>query len=332
MQKIGILGLGAMGMNHLRVVRDQLAIYGVSAFDIHPDFLETKIPGVYKHNLLDEFLEEKKNYIYFVVATPTFTHSKYLHELIARDCNVLVEKPITKNLEEGLAIREAVKSSKSVITVGQIERFNSAIVEAKKRIEEGVLGSIFQIQTVRQGPYPMRITDVGVLADLATHDIDLIHHLTGDRYEYVFADMKFKTNEKNEDLLTVMGKTINGISVLHSINWLSPVKERSIVMMGDKGTLFINCLLSELTFHENASVQIEDKRLAAFRGVSEGNSIKYAFMKREALLTQHENFIDVLNGKDGKIVPVGEALNTLSVMKAINRSYASGEKEAVTYV
>lgn len=330
--KVGILGLGAMGSNHLRVLRDVIGIDEVAVFDISPNFVDRKIPGVIKCNTYNEFLDVQNDLDYSVIATPTTLHEGILASFLKESWNVLIEKPVTASLEQGINILKLSASSKSKATVGHIERFNSAIIEGKKKLRDRVVGNVFQILTVRQGPLPIRISDVGVLADLATHDIDLVHFLTEDVYAHVYADMKFRSGREYEDAVMVMGKTQNGISVLHNINWLSPKKERSITIMGDKGTLFIDCLKSELLYHENASVGIEDERLANFRGVSEGNSIQYAFPKREALFSQHLEVMKFIKGENCQVVTLNEAVNTLAVMDSIEKSFSLNERVNVNYV
>jgi len=330
--KVGILGLGTMGANHLRVLRDIIGVDEVVIFDSSRTFLDRKISGVFKCDSFEEFKEKQQELFYSVIATPTVFHEAHLGLFIENHWNALVEKPLALNLDQGKKLLELAKFSKSKIGVGHIERFNPAIIEGKKKLNSGLLGNIFRIHTVRQGPNPIRITDVGVLADLATHDIDLIHYLTDDVYEYVFADITFQPGRKREDAILVMGRTKDGISILHNVNWLSPKKERLLTIMGEKGTLVIDSLQSELFFYENASMNIEDERIASFKGVSEGNAIRYAFGKKEALLSEHLEFMKWLANDDNHSVKIKEALKTLVVVESILESFKLCRKVGPSYV
>src|SRR5207302_5558980 len=89
-----------------------------------------------------------------------------------------------------------------VLVVGHIERHNPAIQELKRRMERGEVGRLFQIHTRRLGPFPPRVRDVGVIIDLATHDLDVIRYLTATEAVSVSAESKSEVHTSWEDMLT----------------------------------------------------------------------------------------------------------------------------------
>ena len=93
--------------------------------------------------------------------------------------HVLVEKPIAATIEEGQRLIKKAKSLNRQLMVGHIVRFNPATQMLKQKIQAGDLGRIYQIVSRRVGPFPARIRDVGVIVDLAPHDLDLMRFLTG---------------------------------------------------------------------------------------------------------------------------------------------------------
>lgn len=116
------------------------------------------------------------------VVTPTETHSSIAFDFLSNGVDVLVEKPVTVSMEEaGLLVKEA-KRTKRVLQVGHLERFNAAVVEAKKRIKDPMF-----IEAERLSPFPNRSTDVDVVLDVMIHDIDIALDLVKSPVESVDA-------------------------------------------------------------------------------------------------------------------------------------------------
>ncbi len=108
----------------------------------------------------------------------------------------------------------------------------------------------------------------------------------------------------------------DGTVVNHLVNWLSPLKERCTVVTGERGAFVADTLHGDLTFHENGLVATEWERVSSFRGVTEGNSVRYAIPKPEPLRVQHERFRDAVLGKSEEIVTMREGLATVRVADA----------------
>ena len=121
------------------------------------------------------------------------------------------------------------------LMVGHIERFNPAVTEIKRRLSAGELGRIFQVHARRLSPFPGRISDVGVILDLASHDIDVMHHLLGSDVERVFAETEQKAHAMCEDLVSALIRFSNGVIGLLDVNWLTPAKRRQLVVVGSEG-------------------------------------------------------------------------------------------------
>src|SRR5439155_8973450 len=153
--------------------------------------------------------------------------------------------------------------------VGHIERYNPALQSLRHRLAEGELGDIYQVATRRQGPFPDRVSDVGVVKDLATHDVDLTAFITGSSYRSVSARTAHKSGRAYEDLVAVVGQLANGTVTSHLVNWLSPMKERVTIVTGSRGTFVADTLAADLTFYANAAVPTEWDDIARFRGVAE---------------------------------------------------------------
>jgi UDP-N-acetylglucosamine 3-dehydrogenase len=263
---------------------------------------------------------------YAVVACPTGLHVEVGLALAEAGVAALVEKPLADSLAGAQRLVDAFDVAGLVAGVGHIERFNPALQSLRARLEAGELGEVYQVQTRRQGPFPHRIADVGVVKDLATHDIDLTAWITGQDYASVAAQTFHKSGRAHEDMVAVTGKLAGGAIANHLVNWLTPFKERFTMVTGDKGSFVADTLTADLTFHANGMQQMTWEALRAFRGVSEGDSTRFALDKREPLLVEHENFRDaVLAGtlRDG-VVSLREGLRTVLVADAVIESAATG--------
>ena len=316
--RAAIIGLGMMGANHARVLSNLDSVELIAVADPQGD--SQRVLSNFKVlRSVDEVI--KLGVDYCVISAPTAFHEEIALELISHGIHFLVEKPISDTHASAIKIRDAAKSAKVIGAVGHIERFNSALQEARKRVLAGELGTIYRVATRRQGPFPSRISDVGVVKDLATHDIDLTSWITGKKYLQVSANAAFRSGREHEDLISVSGLLEDSIVVSHLVNWLGPLKERKIIITGEKGTFVADTLQAGLTFYENGEIEISQSELAHFRGVTQGDVHILAFEKPEPLIVEHQNFRDAVLGKPSNIVTLVEGANTVRIADAIIESY-----------
>jgi predicted dehydrogenase len=325
--RAGMVGLGAMGRNHLRVLGLLEGVDLVGAVDPAFDGPEAA-HGVPAMRTLDELLAKGVDYV--VVAAPTAMHEQIGLQLAEAGVSALIEKPLAHTVEAAQRLVDAFESRGLVAGVGHIERYNPALQSLRSRLASGDLGEVFQVVTRRQGPFPARIADVGVVKDLATHDIDLTSWVTGAQYTSVSARTSRQSGREHEDMVVVVGELDNGTVVNHLVNWLSPLKERSTVVTGQKGCFVADTLTADLTFYANGAVTSEWEAVRNFRGVSEGDMTRYAIAKREPLLVEHERFRDAVAGTGDDIVTLRQGLRTVEVSAAVLRSADEGVTVSTT--
>jgi predicted dehydrogenase len=320
--RAGLIGVGMMGRHHARVLRELDGVELVAIAD----------PGGDPHGVAGSLpiLPDIESLIAVgvdiaVVAVPTRFHEDAALQLAAAGVHTLVEKPIADTLEAGQRMVDAFESAGLVGAVGHIERFNPALQEMRRRIAAGDLGEVYQVITRRQGPFPARIADVGVAKDLASHDIDLTAWVVQSDYRTVFAQTALKSGREHEDMIIASGRLANGVVVNHIVNWLSPMKERITVATGEAGALVADTATGDLTFYANGTIPLEWESVTAFRGVSEGDVVRYAFPKREPLRVEHEAFRDAVLGHDTDVVTMRQGLRTLEVVEGLLQSARTGE-------
>ncbi len=321
MLRAGLVGLGSMGVNHARVLAQLLDVDFVGVVDpVAEQGLRSQGRPVFSD--LDALLDLDLDYA--VVATPTMTHLSLGLRLAQAGVHVLIEKPLTLDVADAEELTRAFESRGLIGGVGHIERYNPALQQARDRIEGGQLGEIHQVATRRQGPFPARIGDVGVILDLATHDIDLSAWVTRSQYTAVSARTAHRSGRQHEDLVAITGTLSNATVTNHLVNWLSPMKERVTVITGERGALVADTLTADLTFFENGVVPLGWPMLESFRGVSEGNMTRYAFAKPEPLAVEHERFRDALLGKGDDIIRFAAGTRTVRVAQAALESARTG--------
>jgi predicted dehydrogenase len=234
---------------------------------------------------------------------------------------VLVEKPIAATLDQAWKLLNIANQRNRVLTVGHIERFNPAIIELKNRLDNGELGRVFQVHARRVGPFPTRIQDVGVIKDLAIHDLDIMHYVTGSYVDRVYAEAKSTIHERCEDMFVGTLHFMDNTIGLLEINWLTPTKIRELYVTGDRGMYRVNYITQDLCFFENAEFNNSDwSPLNLIRGVSEGAIIQYAIKKKEPLRNELESFIGYLQGKANRLVSGLDAIEALRVAMALVES------------
>ena len=312
--RMGLIGLGSMGRHHARVIRQTPGVELVAVADPAGDTFGVAgdlevLPGV--EALIGAGIDAA------MVAVPTIHHEQVGLALAAAGVHTMIEKPIAHTAEAGRRVAAAFEEAGLVGAVGYVERCNPAILELRSRLAAGELGQVYQIQTSRQGPFPARISDVGVVKDLATHDVDLTTFVAGSPYRSVSAQVTHRSGREFEDMVVATGRLESGVIVSHVVNWLSPMKERRTVVTGERGAFVADTMAGDLSFYANGTIPTAWDRIAAFRGVTEGDVVRYAIAKREPLAVEQEHFRDAVLGQGGDIVTMSQGVHTLTVVEAI---------------
>jgi predicted dehydrogenase len=159
-----------------------------------------------------------------VIAAPTHLHHEIALDCIAAGLHVLVEKPIAPSVEEGGQIVAAARRAGVTLMVGHVERFNPAVQSIKQAIEGE---QILSIAITRVGPFPPRMSNVGVVIDLAVHDIDLIRWFTDSDIVEVQPQLS-SARASREDIALLQFRTASGVLAHINTNWLTPFKARTV--------------------------------------------------------------------------------------------------------
>jgi UDP-N-acetylglucosamine 3-dehydrogenase len=300
--RVGVIGTGAMGQNHVRNYSEMEGVELVGISDVDQKRVEamaaqfkTKAFTDYK-KMLAEGLDAVS------VVVPTKLHKQVVLDAFEAGMNVLVEKPIADTTENADLMIAAAKKAGKILMVGHIERFNPAVIKLKEIIDSGTLGKIVSISTKRVGPYNPRIRDVGVILDIGVHDIDVISYLYGKKISsvYAIAGADIHSFEDHASIILRMDHNFAGVV---ETNWLTPHKVRQLTAIGVKGVAYLDYINQTVQLHDNEWVR------------------KAKVEPSEPLKNELKYFVDcVAKGRDPK--PCGEdGKHALEVAMAAIKSY-----------
>ena len=241
--RVGVVGIGVMGSNHARVLADLAgaALAGVADPDLKQRQFVCGALGCPGYEDIDGLLESGVDAL--TIAAPTHLHRDLAMKCIRRGVHVLVEKPIASSVEEGNSIIAAARAAGVTLMVGHVERFNPAVAAIKEAIRDE---DILSIAITRVGPFPPRMSNVGVVIDLAVHDIDLICWFTDSEIIEVQPQLSSAMAER-EDIALLQFRTASGVLAHINTNWITPFKARNVTVATRKKYVMGDLLTRQVT-------------------------------------------------------------------------------------
>jgi predicted dehydrogenase len=224
--RVGVVGVGVMGSNHARVLADLQGgtLVGVADPDRKQADFVARTLGCAAVDDVTQLIDRGVDAV--TIAAPTHLHRDIALACIARGVHVMVEKPIASTVEEGRDIIEAARRAGLTLMVGHVERFNPAVETIKEALRNE---DILSIAITRVGPFPPRMSNVGVVIDLAVHDIDLIRWFTDSEIVEVQPQVSNAVAER-EDIALLQFRTASGVLAHINTNWLTPFKARNVTV------------------------------------------------------------------------------------------------------
>ena len=237
--RAGVIGVGVMGSNHARVFAELPGVEFLGVAD--PDRIQAH--SVAQALGCAEFPDFAALLEAVSIAAPTEVHQEIALTCIARGVHVLVEKPIASTIEEGRAIVAAARRAGVTLMVGHVERFNPAVQAIKDALRDE---DILSIAITRVGPFPPRMSNVGVVIDLAVHDIDLIRWFTDSEIVEVQPQLSSAVAER-EDIALLQFRTASGVLAHINTNWLTPFKARDVQVATRRKYVMADLLTRQVT-------------------------------------------------------------------------------------
>jgi UDP-N-acetylglucosamine 3-dehydrogenase len=330
--RAGVIGLGMMGRNHVRVYDELLPdVDLVAVADPDAGALRRATTGRAARGYEDpgRMLAEERLDLVSIVS-PTSVHREATMAALAAGAHVLVEKPIATDRAEAEEMIDGARAAGLILTVGHIERFNPAIRELKRRLDDGELGRVFQIKATRLGPFPNRIRDVGVVVDLAPHDLDVMRYLLDADPVRIYAEAEQRIHTDHEDLFCGLLKFSNGVVGSLDINWLTPMKRRSLTVTGERGMYVADYLDQDLFFYANPEAPFtwenrgEDDMGPPITSITEGEMTRRFVHKQEPLAVELIEFAAAVRAGGPPPVNPRDALIALLLARKMVEAAESG--------
>mgnify|MGYP005832180995 CR=1 FL=1 len=309
--RVGVIGTGAMGQNHIKTYSRMQDVDLVGIADIDRARVEHlsrqySVKGFTDYN---DLLKESLDAISVVV--PTSLHKKVGLDVIASGTSLLMEKPIADSTENGLELVNAAEREGVKLMVGHIERFNPAVIKAKELIDSGILGKVVLVSTRRAGPYNPRIRDAGVILDIGVHDVDIISYFYNSRVSEVYA-VAGKDIHAFEDRASILMRFPGDRAGIVETDWLTPHRARSFTIIGTSAVAYGDYIEQKLMIHEKD--WIREARID----------------KKEPLTLELESFLKACRDGSGIVTTGEDGVHTLKVAMASIRSYMTRAPVEIT--
>jgi|MDTG01.3.fsa_nt_gb predicted dehydrogenase len=243
--KIALIGLGSMGRNHLKTIRNTPEVELVATVDPVNNNLD-ELSNIQQYDNIEDLI---KNHTLdaAIIATPTSTHFEVAERLLNEKINLLVEKPIAKNSQEARSLYLLAHKNNCKLVVGHIERFNPAIQALLPFLKNE---KIIHIEASRFSGYPSRIADVGVKLDLSIHDIDLMNLISKSKIKECYSLDSNNINDNDDDAVFII-KFFDGALATVRTSWLFPFRERKIKILTNERYFAIDLLKKKVDMFTN---------------------------------------------------------------------------------
>ena len=305
--RIAVVGIGGWGKNHARVLHDLGALAAVCDVSIERAKEIASLYDTTSYSSVEDLLNNEKNLDACLVCTPTKTHRDIASKVIERGCHVFVEKPLSFSSVDCEEIVEMAKKNRVILTCGYVERFNPAVQDLKRIIQDKSYGDLLMMEFHRENRMPLHIKDVGVIYDTSVHDIDTAMFLfdRGPKMVFARAGKKFHSYE---DFATIMlGFDEQKVAIIAS-NWITPQKVRTFSAVCTEGIISGDFLTQDIKIEQAESTIIPRRH-------------KF----QEPLTLELSSFIEAIQGKRNRpLVTAKDATNVTKVAEAALLSSNTG--------
>ena len=306
MVRVGVIGTGGWGKNHVRVLNELQCLSAICDADQQRADTFSKNFHVPGYTSLDAMLKNEKLDA-VTICTPASTHFQIATQALAAGVHAFVEKPMTTTVKDGEALIQAAKEANRFITVGFIERFNPPITALKQMITEGKLGETILLEFHRENRRGLNISDVGIVKDASVHDIDTACWLFGEVPKVVYARVgAVRVPMEHEDFATILLGFSGQRTAFLVTNWITPHRVRTLSAVFSGGVVDVDFVTQQTSIHEGSATTVPIRPV------------------QEPLMLELKGFVDAVREKRQPLVTGWDGLNVLRVADAALASSSSG--------
>lgn len=324
MLDVGVIGVGSMGQNHARLYSDLADLVGVYDADLGR---AKEVAERFNTTAYEDMNDLMRQADAVSVCVPNAMHFRVAREVISRGVSALVEKPFTGESERAAELCRMAEEAGVTLASGFVERFNPVVHAARDSMRRRSFGDVISLATRRVSSYPARIKDVGVIMDLAIHDIDVTRFITGYEVEAVYALGGRYNHERFEDYVDLFLEMGNGVVAFVEANWLTPMKVRRMSFTCSDGFVEMDYIDQRL---EACSSQFREMDpFDMFRVPLETDVRRISVRKEEPLRRELKDFLSAVEEDREPLCGGREAERNLKVCEAAQRSLSRKERVEV---
>jgi len=306
MTRVGVVGTGGWGKNHLRVLNelDCLAAFcDVDKSKVEIYSKKYRVPG---YSSLEEMVRKEKLDA-ATICTPASTHYSVASRTLAAGLHTLVEKPFATSTADAEKMIEEARKAGRMLTVGFIERFNPPISDLGKMISKKELGELLLLEFHRENKRGDNIVDVGIVRDASVHDIDTACWLFESTPKVVFARVgKVQPPLQNEDFATIMLGFSGQKTAFLVTNWVTPNRVRTLSAVFAAGVVDVDFVSQQTSIHEAGGTRVPIRPF------------------QEPLMLELKEFTSAIAERRTPLVTGEDGLRATRVAEAILASSSSG--------
>lgn len=283
---VAVIGAGRWGQNLIRTFSE----LGALAAIIEPDSCRGEQLALQYHvphyqNFLDSLEMDIQAY---AIATPVSTHYDVAKQALEAKKDVFVEKPMTTHAEEAQELIHLAEKNNCILMVGHLLLYQPGIQFIKNFLEQGHLGQVYSLRQIRRSLGTIR-KEENVLYSLGVHDLAVLHYLIGEPVANIFASSQKIISESIADDMTIHLHYPSGVQAHLHLNWLWPVKDRQLMILGEKGALHFDELQQHVIYYRHYGNK--DASIT-----QEGHDIIFSD-KQSPLTLELQHFLDCISSR-----------------------------------
>jgi UDP-N-acetylglucosamine 3-dehydrogenase len=310
MRKLGVavIGTGFWGRNHARNFKELAETELLGVCDVNAERAKTVANqfGVKPYTSIGRMLKDESIEA-VTICTWSTSLAKVALQALKAGKNVLVEKPMATNVKQARKLLETAEKEGLHLTVGFLMRFIPGLQHIRKSVENKTLGEPVCATAKRVSQWPERMGDVGVVKDLAIHDLDVMRYVFNEDPIAVYARIGSMKHKKFEDYAQIMLSFEGAGSAFIESNWLTPYKTRILIVTGSEAIMKLDYISQELTI-ESAKETVQPR-----------------YPLQEPLKLELQHFARCITKKENPLVTAMDGLKALQIAEAALRSSATGK-------
>ncbi|MFC0860929.1 Gfo/Idh/MocA family protein [Sphaerimonospora cavernae] len=318
--RAAVIGLGRAGHIHTAVLRSLDGVALVAVADPDP-VRRAAFDSVHVAASAEDLLELELDYC--VVATPIPEREQVGRALAVAGVPALIEGPIAPSLPAAMRLAEAFDNAGLLGAVAQSERHNPVVKELGLRLRGGGFGSVYQVATRRYDRLGDHSPGVGVVAQMAIHDVDLAMWLTGSHVTSVAANVARVSGGGHEDHAVALLRLSGGENADIQVNRISPRKERVVIAHTDRGCVVADALTHTIIHYAHDGLD-DVARTADPTSYLPEKVTSYEVPVADPFRGQHEAFRGALLGLSSDIATLRQGAATIAVTEAVITAARTG--------